>query len=853
MRVAAKRRTHSTHTTHTARSHPLLVEQPTTDTDSAVTIDPGSTTRAMPVPVPLVPGLELPPDSLRYRLKNKLLGPPLHTEQLEDERLGKPTALAVFASDNLSSSAYATEEMLRVLVPVIGLGAFALVVPITTALLVVLFFLILSYRQTIKAYPTAGGAYMVTRDNFGLLPAQVAGVALLTDYVLTVSVSVAAGTAALASAFSVFDPWILWISIAFVVDHRVGQPARRPRVGQGLRGPDVLLHRQHGDPHRRRRVQGDGRHPPPGQLRARDRSGAVRLQGLRAPHGRGSRRGAALVRVGRRGGHRCRGDLERRSRVQEAGVEERTDDPRHHGFAARRDVPRAVDHGRPHARRAVHRGTPTVISQIGKLAYGGGFVGNLLFYCLQAGTMLILVLAANTSFADFPRLASFHAGDNFMPRQLTKRGHRLVFSNGIIFLAVSAIVLLLATDAKVDRLIPLYAIGVFTSFTLSQAGMAKHHIREKEEGWRWGLFVNGVGAFLSLVVDVIIIRYKFMEGAWVIVIFVPIMVFALMRLAKQYKTEDEALAHDVPKAVVAPVRKRLVVMVFVDRLDLAVARAIQFGRALRPDELRAVHFVIDEQHADVLAEEWREHGLTNLGLELIDCPDRRLTRSAVETVAHELTSGESEVCVLLPERKFSGAWKSVLHDKTAESLAREISRLPHANVTIVPFHFDDRGTITVAKDAPAPTVKDVAVPNGSDGNGGNGNGNGNGKPGGEREGQGQRQGGRHHDAHPAARRDTDRRRALPPEREGARTDPGDAGRAARRQPEPRVHARRRDGQGLDRVLRSPQDRRHHDRRHGDRRRHGHRPPRPARGRQPRLRAPLNKLLHHRRQRATMAG
>src|SRR5690349_1900886 len=169
------------------------------------------------MPVPVVPGLELPPDSLRYRLKNKLLGPPLHTEQLEHERLGKPTALAVFASDNLSSSAYATEEMLRVLVPVIGLGAFALVVPITTALLVVLFFLILSYRQTIKAYPTAGGAYMVTRDNFGLLPAQVAGVALLTDYVLTVAVSVAAGTAALASAFSVFTPYILPISIAFVV------------------------------------------------------------------------------------------------------------------------------------------------------------------------------------------------------------------------------------------------------------------------------------------------------------------------------------------------------------------------------------------------------------------------------------------------------------------------------------------------------------------------------------------------------------------------------------------------------------------------------------------------------------
>src|SRR5689334_18271529 len=169
------------------------------------------------MPLPTVPGVELPPDSLRYRVKNKLLGPPLHTEELEHERLGKPTALAVFASDNLSSSAYATEEILRVLIVAIGAAAFALVVPITVAVLIVLGFLILSYRQTIQAYPTAGGAYIVTRDNFGLLPAQVAGVALLTDYILTVSVSVAAGAAALASAFDALSPYLVPISIVFVL------------------------------------------------------------------------------------------------------------------------------------------------------------------------------------------------------------------------------------------------------------------------------------------------------------------------------------------------------------------------------------------------------------------------------------------------------------------------------------------------------------------------------------------------------------------------------------------------------------------------------------------------------------
>src|SRR5689334_17072322 len=167
--------------------------------------------------MPLLPDVEMPPDGVGYRLKNKLLGPPLHTEQLDHERLGRPTALAVFASDNLSSSAYATEEILRVLVPAVGLTAFALVVPITVAMLVVLGFLILSYRETIKAYPTAGGAYMVTRDNFGLLPAQVAGVALLTDYVLTVAVSVAAGTAALVSAFPALSPLTVPVSVGFII------------------------------------------------------------------------------------------------------------------------------------------------------------------------------------------------------------------------------------------------------------------------------------------------------------------------------------------------------------------------------------------------------------------------------------------------------------------------------------------------------------------------------------------------------------------------------------------------------------------------------------------------------------
>jgi amino acid transporter len=656
-----------------------------------------------PRPMPVLPDMEMPPDGAGYRLKNKLLGPPLHTEELEHERLGKPTALAVFASDNLSSSAYATEEMLRVLVPIVGIGAFALVVPITTALLVVLFFLILSYRQTIKAYPTAGGAYMVTRDNFGLLPAQVAGVALLTDYVLTVSVSVAAGTAALASAFPVFEPFILWISIAFVVLIAYGNLRGVKESGRIFAAPTYFFIANMAV------LIGFGVfkafHGGLGKASYAHTQGVMHF----GTKGAGILAGASIALVLHSfasGGAAVTGVEAISNGVPAFRKPEwknaRTTLVIMGSLLGLMFLGLSIMDSRMHV-APFENGTPTVISQVGKLAYGGGFGGNVLYYCLQAGTMLILVLAANTSFADFPRLASFHAGDNFMPRQLTKRGHRLVFSNGIIFLSVAAIVLLLVTNARVDRLIPLYAIGVFTSFTLSQAGMAKHHIREKQSGWRWGLFVNGVGAFLSLVVDLVIARYKFMEGAWVIVLLVPVMVFFLVRLAKQYEREDSALEHDVPEAVAVPVRRRLVVMVFVDRLDLAVARAMQFGRTLRPDELRAVHFVIDQHHSDELAAQWREHGLADLSLELIDCPDRRLTRAAVETVAHELSAGDAEVCVLLPERMFNGVWHRLLHDQTAEALAREISRLPHANVTTVPFHFDDRHPATTPVGARPPS------------------------------------------------------------------------------------------------------------------------------------------------------
>ncbi len=660
----------------------------TSETGMDVRTDPpmGGDAYQPPAPGPSGTAIPMPPDGRGYRAKRALLGHPLHSHELEHQRLGKPTALAVFASDNLSSSAYATEEILHVLVPAVGLAAFSLVMPITTALLVMLGLLILSYRETIKAYPSAGGAYLVTRDNFGIVPAQVAGAALLVGYVLTVSVSVSAGTAALISSFDVLSPFRVLISLGFIAIVMYGNLRGVKESGRIFAAPTYffmlnmavllgygLVRYAGGDlPVLGQAVEGN---VPVGEagtgllfgasayvLAKAYASGGSAVTGVEAisngvpafkePAWRNARQ--TLVLMGTGLAVMFLGLSLLASKVQVIPFED---------------------------------GTPTVLAQIGEAVYGTGAVGQVLTYALQAATMLILVLAANTGFADFPRLASIQAGDSFLPRQLTKRGHRLVFSNGIIALAGTAGLLVVITNAEVTRLIPLYAVGVFVGFTLSQSGMTMHHLRLRERGWQRGVVVNGVGAMLSAGVVVIVTLTRF-EDAWVMLVVMPIFVVVLLRLNRQYEREAALLEHDVPAAATAPILRRHVVLVFVDRLDMAAARAIQYARSLTPDEMRAVHFAIDEAKAQELADEWTRIGLHRVPLEIVECPDRRLTRGAVECVVRELSDGETEVSVLLPDRKYRGIWHRVLHDKTADAILDEVSRLPHANVTSVPFHLD---------------------------------------------------------------------------------------------------------------------------------------------------------------------
>jgi amino acid transporter len=649
------------------------------------------------------------PEPLSYRIKRRLLGPALTTDQLEHERLAIPTALAVFSSDCISSSAYATEEILRVLVAAVGFYAFSLVVPITLAMVIVLFFLILSYRQTIKEYPTAGGAYMVTRDNFGLFSAQIAGVALLTDYILTVAVSTAAGTAALVSLVPSLGSYTVEISLFFIVIIAAGNLKGVRESGVIFAVPTYFFIAMggivlalgawkmfNGDlhplyPHLQQGVWPEGA----------SKHGIGNVNAI--AYGAGL---YAILHAFASGGAAVTG-VEAISNGVTAFKKPEWKNAQKTlvimGF-----VLGTLFLGLSTLATKVHpvpfeSGTPTVIAQIGQGVFGGK---GIPYGALQIATMLILVLAANTSFADFPRLASFQAGDSFMPKQLTKRGHRLVFSNGIITLAACAAVLVIATGAKVDRLIPLYAIGVFTSFTLSQFGMTKHHYTRKEPGWRRGMFINGFGGVLSFIVLMIVAVTKFSHGAWVIIVLIPLLVIPLFRLNRQYLAEAAELEHEARAAAVAPVLRRHVVLVPIDKLDNSSARAIQYARTLVPDELRALHAAIDSREADHLAREWTRLGLSRVPLDIVDCPDRRVARCIAEMVAEELSDGDTEVSVLVPQRHYRHAWHRLLHDSTAARIADSLDGLPHANVTFVPYHLSGRHPDAFAAVGRAPVTTD---------------------------------------------------------------------------------------------------------------------------------------------------
>src|ERR687887_311255 len=610
------------------------------------------------------------PQGPGYRIKNRLLGPPLHTERFAHERLGKPTALAVFASDNLSSVAYATEEILKVSVPVVGAAAFGLLMPITFAILAVLAILLFSYRQTIKAYPSAGGAYVVTKDNIGLLPAQVAGVALLTDYVLTVSVSVAAGVAAIVSAAPSLFPFRVELSVFFIWFIAWGNLRGVRESGRMFAVPTYFfiltmftllgiglfraaLGNLHPVPLPAGAVQTQGAIGLFLVLHAFASGGAAvtgveaisnGIPAFRPPEWKNAR--TTLMWMGSLLG------------VMFLGL----------SFLA-------------HRLHVVPTETKTVISQVGRAVFGGGPLGLAMFIALQIATTMILILAANTSFADFPRLANFQASDRFMPSQLTKRGHRLVFSNGIVGLAIAATLLVMVFDADVHRLIPLYAIGVFTSFTLSQAGMARRHLRLREPGWRHGLAINGLGAATTAVVTVIIGVTKFDHGAWAIVLFVPVMVWLLVRTNRRYDRERAELDRDLPtfdrETISHPV-----VVVPIQELDHKTIHALRYAKTTRSLAVHAVHFASDPDRDADLARRWK---LLDGGIPLEIVTHRGDLPSALAWYVSALPPGV-DVNVVVPGPARLRVGERLLHGRTGARIVRALHPFPNARTTLVRDH-----------------------------------------------------------------------------------------------------------------------------------------------------------------------
>jgi len=651
------------------------------------------------------------PETFGYKLKRKLLGPPLVNEQISDEKLSRPLAIGVLSCDGISSAAYGTEEMLIELVPIVGVAAFTLIVPMTLVILAGVALVVLSYREVVSVYTRAGGSYVVARENFGPRVAQVAAVALLIDYTVTVAVQTAAGSAAIVSAFPqlanvpVVGPYILIvISVIAVVIMCYGNLRGIREAGRTFALPTYLFSGAVG----LMIVVGLVREVTGGLPPIVPQAGAYHLghstQGLISigmiymlaksfANGGSSLTGIEAVSNAVSALRPPEGRHARQILVTQGSIVA--------FLIAGISWLSHVTHAIPY-----EAGYPTVLAQEASTVFGSA--GHFMYFVVQAATALILFTGGNTSFSGFPFLASFVAGDSFLPRWLTKRGHRLALSNGIIVLTVVSLILLVATGAKVNGLVPFYAIGVFTGFSMAGFGMAKYHRRVKEAGWRRRLVINRTAAVYSSVVVVIFAIVKFTEGAWVIVIIFPALVFLLMRLNREYRMEAEVLENIGGRRAAGilvrqPNYSRRIVLIFVDGVDLATFAAIRYARGLRPTTMRAVHFVIDSAQAEKLREDWVRFG-QGIPLEMIDTPDRRLLRAAVELVGHEAAQEGTNVTVVLPRRSYSPLIGRLLHDRTADKIASVVSQVPNSAATIIPFDVESRVQVLHARHAARATA-----------------------------------------------------------------------------------------------------------------------------------------------------
>src|ERR1700757_689253 len=621
--------------------------------------------------------------------KRVVLGKPLTSEQLESERLSNPVALGALSPDAISSTAYGPEQVMIELLPRAGMAAFVLLLPIIGVILFILLLVSSSYRRAVMNYARAGGSYMVARDNFGPRWAQVAAAALLIDYVVTAAVQPAAGTVALCSAIPTLHPYHLEITIGVLILICIANLRGQRQSGRTFAITTysfvIMITLTIVIGIFREIFWGLPKYNPEHIV------GAVPVH-----QGGGLVMGATVLVVLRafaNGGTSLTGVEAISNTVNVFRAPQ--------GYNARRVLTMMslilgfllagvswlayVTHATPYVAEY-----PSMLSEITRAVFGQGLIGNVLYFLVQASSAAILFTGANTGFNGFPALASFVAEDRFLPRPLTKRGHRLVFSNGIITLTALAVALLLVTRGSVNALVPFFAIGVFTAFAMAGFRGGPHHYTHRGDGWRGKVLVNMSAGIMSAIVVGIFVVAKFTEGAWLVVVVFPILVYGLIRLNQQYSAEASVLEMSRTERPELAKYARLRVFVFVDSVDLAEVEALRYGKGLHADELSAVHFVVDGDHAAELQERWR-HFEHDTPLRIIDCPDRHLSRAAQELVLQvKKEHPDSKVTVLLPRRTYSALLGWFLHDRPPDKMARAVSRIQGATAIIVPYDVESR-------------------------------------------------------------------------------------------------------------------------------------------------------------------
>ena len=666
-------------------------------------------------------------------LKRFLVGSPIRTARLAHERLTKKTALAVFSSDALSSTAYATEEILLVLAaayvaPIHSVTAFNKVIPVSIGIAVLLIIVAISYRQTIHAYPSGGGAYIVAKDNLGTMPGLIAAASLLVDYILTVSVSIAAGVAAITSTFvgtryAWLDEHRSVFCIFFIAFIAVANLRGVRESGALFAGPTYafivtflfmigygLLHV----------YLYPGSVPPPNDADLKIAEGYhPQVLSLFLILGAFSNGCAALT------------GIEAISNGIPAFKQPESDNAATTltwmaGLLATMFIGTSV---MAHLYNVHPHEHETVISQFARIIFTG-YLGWF-YYVVQITTAAILVLAANTSFADFPRLASLLARDRFLPRQFANRGDRLVFSNGIILLAIFSAVLVVAFGGETSRLIPLYAVGVFLSFTLSQSGMVVHWWREgrslkaerpaanstgdakvgdpdkpnvpelaesrtakpsakitaprQDSHWRKSLVINGIGAIATFVVLTVFIFTKFVHGAWVVVLLVPLLVLMFLKIHRHYVEVAQQLSTEGLDKL-RPLEHQVIVPI--SGIHRGVIAALEYAKSIAPHHVTAVYVNLDDDVTHKLREKWQQWG-SGVNLIVVASPYRSLVRPLLNYVDRvKRSSPNAVITIVLPEFVPAKWWQNLLHNQNTLFLKGALLFRRGLVVTNVPYHLE---------------------------------------------------------------------------------------------------------------------------------------------------------------------